>query len=214
MMINMMIPALMQIFLSSPAGNSEEAIRLFRVTYQSKNSTNSAKIEAIHGLSAIPSIGRAKVLGQLLIKAPESHRIEAAKALSKFRGVKGASKIASSALLDRLNSKKLAVQVALIKTLGELRNPYSLKILHNLFNSNELEVSQAAIIATALFQNRNSVQILINALKKSEKNVDEDGLERTKTLNFALNSITGQPLINSNEWSRWWGSMAVRTALR
>ena len=214
MMINMMIPALMQIFLSSPAGNSEEAIRLFKATYQSKNSTNSAKIEAIHGLSAVPSIGRAKVLGQLLIKAPESHQIEAAKALAKFRGVKGASKIASNALKSTLTRNKSAVQVALIKTLGALGDPYSLRAIHNLLNSKDLSVSQEAINATALFKNRSSVQILINALKKSEKNLDEDGLERTKTLNFALKSITGQPLVNSNEWSRWWGSMAVRTTLR
>jgi len=209
-----MIPTLMQIFLSSPAGNSDEAIHLFKVTYLSKSSTNSAKIEAIHGLSAVPSLGRAKILGQLLTKAPEAHQIAAAKALSKFRGVKGASKIVSNALKNTLNRNKSAVQVALIKTLGALGDPYSLRTIHNLLNSKDLSVSQEAINATALFKNRSSVQILINALKKSEKNGEEEDLERTKSLNNALSFITGQTLVNAKEWSRWWGSMAVRTTLR
>ena len=118
MMTTAIIPVLVAIFLTPPAG---EESRLFWATYKSNQSTDSARIEAIHGLSSRPTLAGAKVLGRLLLVASESHRIEAARALTKFRGMKRASVLVAWALQHRANRKRTAVRVELVKTLGSLR---------------------------------------------------------------------------------------------
>lgn len=210
-MMNIMIPALMQIFLSPQTGDAQEAIRLFKITYQSKTSSPAAKIEAIHGLSASPSAGRARVLGQILKYAPHSHQIEAARALARFQGILEATRIASKALQTEKNT---ALCIVLANTLGELRNPESLKTLHKLLNHKNFHVSQEIIRSVALFRSTSSVQLLITTLKKAEKLRGESAQKRVKALNIALYAITEQPMVDSQEWGKWWGSMDVKSRLK
>lgn len=207
MMTTAIIPVLMAIFLTPPAG---EESRLFWATYKSNQSTDSARIEAIHGLSSRPTLAGAKVLGRLLLVAPESHRIEAARALTKFRGMKRASVLVAWALQHRANRKRTAVRVELVKTLGSLREKGALPLLHNLLKDRDVVVKRAAIEAIPPFGNKRSLRLLIDALKKSERTGGKVGAD----LNKALRTLTNRSWTRSQEWNRWLESTQSRSAIR
>ncbi len=213
-MTTILIPALMSFFLAAPTGDSGEPIKLFWATYNSTQSTDAARIEAIHGLGAQPTSRGAKVLGKLLITAPDRHRMEASRALSQFREIKGVSVLVARALRHRGNQNKTGVRVALIKTLGSLKEQETLRLLHKLLEDKNLRISQAVIHAIPGFQNKKSVNHLIRALRKFEKMEGTLAGNRTLTLNRALKHLTGRSFHHSKEWSQWWGSMDVQTSVR
>lgn len=152
---------------------AKEAVSKFAAMYNRKSSTHQERIVAIQRLGALPHKRTGLVLQKLLRnrRVPASHKVEAARTLAGFTGVKGASLFALNGLVSRINAKNTRVRVALIEILKSFPEKHiqTLRALHKLAVEDNFVVAQAAIEAIPSFANRGSIKMMIDYLRKCER---------------------------------------------
>jgi hypothetical protein len=171
--MNIIIAAILATpFLAGGATQETEAkdvVKEFRSIYFLKTTSDEERIVAIQRLARTPNKITAKMLGKLLLIAPDAHRMEAATAFGSFSRVRGASVHVAKALISRSNSKKTDLRVALVRTLGSLRQITILRILHRLVEKDDVVVAEEAIKVISSFGRRESLPVLIKYLRKCER---------------------------------------------
>ncbi len=151
---------------------AKKAVEDFRSVYFLKSTTDADRIASIQNLAKIPHMNTARMLGKLLFIAPDAHRITAALALGDFYEVRGASALAAGALMARCNKDKTTLRVALVQTLGSLRQTAVLPLLHHLVEKDDFIVAKAVIEVIPSFERRESIPLLIKYLRKCERKPD------------------------------------------
>ena len=174
--MNMIIAAILSApLLAGGAKVDKEAKKVveeFRSLYFLKTTPDADRVIAIQRLANTPHIQTARMLGKLLFIAPDAHRIEAAVALGNFTEVRGVSGLAAGALMAHCNRNKTILRVALVQTLGQLKQLTVLPLLHRLVEKDDFIVAKAVIEVIPAFQRRESIPVLLKYLRKCERKAD------------------------------------------
>jgi hypothetical protein len=148
---------------------AKDVVKEFRSIYFLKTTSDEERVAAIQRLARTPHILTARILGKLLLIAPDAHRMEAATAFGSFTLVRGAAALVANALISRRNGNKTDLRVALVRTLGSLRQITILPILHRLVGKDDVVVAKAVIEVISSFGRRESLPVLIKYLRKCER---------------------------------------------
>ncbi len=209
------------------AQEAECSLHAFRSAYAAPAEADRA--EAVRSLGAVRHPLVLRRLAPLLVSDGPTVRIAAAEAVAGF----GVQARAAAALLRGAlepNAKDPDVQVALVRALGELREPNTLPFLHALMDHRSLPLARAAVEAVGRGGRRESVDPLIVLLERCEKvldrgsggrvgvgiggrpalvleEVEDPALARARTLapaaREALAAITRQNLRSAQDWRAW-----------
>ena len=220
----LMIALLVQ---DTQAQDAECSLHAFRAAYGAAAEADRA--EAVRALGSVRHPRVLRRLAPLLVSDGPTVRIAAAEAVAGF----DAQARAAAALLRGAlepNAKDPDVQVALVRALGELREPGSLPFLHALLDHRTLPVARVAVEAVGRGGRRESVDPLIGLLERCERildrgtgarvavgvggrpalvleEVEDPALTRARTLapaaREALAAITRQNLRSAQDWRTW-----------
>lgn len=198
---------------------ADEAVEAFRKAYRGDEGAKRAAVEA---LAKVPHAKTLAVLAPLLSSEPETVRIAAAKAVSKFAKVEGAREALEAGLGAHDNKKRATVRIALVRALGDLGDPKALAALHERVSDPNVEVAREAVASCGKIGKLDSVPILIRALREFEGDLpgdvpmeglprppeDEARRKRAEVLRPAvqqtLRKLTGKSCSTAREWDAWW----------
>lgn len=148
----------------------QSAIRKFKEDYHKPGAREDDKIAAVNYLAQYKHEKIVKVLGSLMVEAPPSVRMIAARALSHFTEVDAAGRELAAALQAQPRNVKniSAVRIEILRALGALRCKPAGGAVSKLVNDRAVWIAKAAIDATGKIRISEAIYPLIKALQRIE----------------------------------------------
>jgi hypothetical protein len=212
------------VLLAADDKAADAALETFRAAVKGKDAAGRAEAVAALSLTQHEKV-TAKLVGLLGTEAKEV-RIAAARGLGGRSEEKDRLK-AAAALGEALPGNEPEVQIALLKSIGELKLPAPLPRVHKLFEAEPTAVAKAAIEAAGEIRSRDSIGPLIELAgdvwdaagggggrlpgvvrgrlaRSGTRDAKKEVLQLGPPLRRALKSLTGEDFKSADDAEAWW----------